>query len=122
MAGYYALWWMGVPVSLGCACMTYLSYGGPPGANLTGDIYIPALVQTDERLEVDESKIPGLNCDGDSYRLVVDTEKIQVPHIVNRNSALVESEFHPEAQTAVSGPILGLFLLLTKTSNSPGAN
>jgi len=36
-------------------------------------------------------------CDEDSYCLTVDTQKIQVPHVVNYNSALVESEFHPNS-------------------------
>ena len=33
-------------------------------------------------------------CTKDSYRISVDTEKIQVPHVLAFNSALVESEFH----------------------------
>ena len=32
------------------------------------------------------------------YRLIVDTPKVQVPHVLNYNSALVESEFHPDAR------------------------
>lgn len=36
-------------------------------------------------------------CDEGSYQLSVDTAKIQVPHVINYNSALVESEFHPNA-------------------------
>lgn len=79
-----------------------------------------ALAHTGEWLEVDESSIPSLVtlaeraehrsirrfkrcddhwyiglCSEDTYNLTVDTKKIQVPHPVNFNSVLVESEFHP---------------------------
>ena len=35
-------------------------------------------------------------CDEDSYCLSVDLPKIQIPHVVNYNSVLVEPEFHPK--------------------------
>lgn len=76
--------------------------------------------QTGEWVEVDESSITGLVtlaerderrsirrfkrcddqwyislCSENTYRLTVDSEKIQVPHPINFNSVLVQSEFHP---------------------------
>ncbi|KAG0641960.1 hypothetical protein HOY80DRAFT_952361 [Tuber brumale] len=72
-----------------------------------------ALAQAGELLEVDESSIPALEhrsirrfkrcddywyispCSENTYRLTVDTKKIQVPHPVNFNSVSVEAEFHP---------------------------
>ena len=41
-----------------------------------------------------------------SYRLTVDTPKTQVPHVVNYNSALVESEFHPNSSGRSVRPYL----------------
>ncbi|KAG0133732.1 hypothetical protein HOY82DRAFT_251854 [Tuber indicum] len=79
-----------------------------------------ALSQTGEWLEVDQSSIPGLVrlaeraerrsirrfkrhddqwyislCSEDTYRLAIDTEKVQVPHPINFNSVLMEPEFRP---------------------------
>ena len=78
-----------------------------------------AFVATGEWLGVDESSMPTfamggdlpehrsvqrlrryddrwyiLLCTEDSYRISVDTKKIQVPHVLAFNSVLVESEFH----------------------------
>jgi len=95
-----------------------------------------ALVRTGEWLEVDESMMLGSGirgdrvehcsvrelkwrydkwylrlCHEDSYHITVDTEKIQVPHVINWNSALVESEFHPNAPDRSAGPRTPPFLL-----------
>ncbi|KAG0137705.1 hypothetical protein HOY82DRAFT_597519 [Tuber indicum] len=78
-----------------------------------------AFIQTSEWLDVDESAVDELDlefhaveqrsvrklkrsdddwflnlCDEDSCSLAVDTKKIQVPHVVNFNGVLVESESH----------------------------
>ena len=95
-----------------------------------------ALVQTGEWLEADESMMlgPGIRgdrmehrsvrglkwryderylrlCHEDSYHITVDTEKIQVPHVINWSSALVESEFHPNVPDRSAGPRTRPFLL-----------
>ena len=79
-----------------------------------------SLAQTKEWIEVDDASIPGLVsfaerqeqrsvgrlkrlddhwyiclCTEDTYKLMVDTKKIQVPHPISLNAGLVESEFHP---------------------------
>jgi len=81
-----------------------------------------AFVQTGEWLEADESCVPEVDlefhhvdhrsvrklkryddewfvslCDEGSYNITVDTHKIRVPHVVNYNSVLVESQFHPNS-------------------------
>lgn len=50
-------------------------------------------------------------CHEDSCHIIVDTEKIQVPHVINWNSALVESEFHPDAPDHITRPRTPPFLL-----------
>ncbi|RPB04597.1 hypothetical protein L873DRAFT_1927973 [Choiromyces venosus 120613-1] len=66
------------------------------------------LVKSDEWLEVNESSMPELamlsECgehysyiclySEDTYCLLIDTEKVRVPHLINFNPTLVESEFH----------------------------
>ncbi|RPA96608.1 hypothetical protein L873DRAFT_1924700 [Choiromyces venosus 120613-1] len=64
-----------------------------------------ALQIVDILLEVDESSIPGVVMmsqywehhviSEDTYHLTVDTEKVQVPHPINFNPTVMESEFHP---------------------------
>ncbi|RPA97816.1 hypothetical protein L873DRAFT_1836217 [Choiromyces venosus 120613-1] len=113
MVGTYALRWMGVQVLPGYIMDILIR------TSQVASI-CQALAQTGEWLEVDESSIPALVtlaereecrsvrrfkrcddqwyislCSEDTYRLTVDSEKIQVPHPVNFNSVLVESEFHP---------------------------
>ncbi|RPA95971.1 hypothetical protein L873DRAFT_1696044 [Choiromyces venosus 120613-1] len=113
MVGTYALRWMGVQVLPGYTMDILIR------TSQVASI-CQALAQTGEWLEVDESSIPVLVtlagrkeyrsirrfkrcddqwyislCSEDTYRLTVDSEKIQVPHPVNFNSVLVESEFHP---------------------------
>ncbi|PUU72273.1 hypothetical protein B9Z19DRAFT_1171159 [Tuber borchii] len=90
-----------------------------------GSIY-QALAQSGEWLEVDRSSVPELAilpesgehdsigwfkrcddqwytslCTEDTYHIAVDTEKIQVPHPINFNSVLVESEFHPNPKDRI---------------------
>jgi len=85
-----------------------------------------ALAQSGEWIEVDKSSIPELAmlhgseghhsvgwfkrcddhwyislCSEDTYRLTVDTEKIKVPHPINFNSVLVESDFHPNPRDRI---------------------
>ncbi|KAG0642976.1 hypothetical protein HOY80DRAFT_948377 [Tuber brumale] len=113
MVGKYALRWMGVPVYTGYTIDILVR------TTQLSNIH-RAFVQTKEWLEVDESgieehdlefhciehrlsrKLKRYNedwfirlCDEDSYCLAVDTQKTQVPHVLNYNCALVESEFHP---------------------------
>ncbi|KAG0138507.1 hypothetical protein HOY82DRAFT_545145 [Tuber indicum] len=111
MVGKYALRWMGVPVYTG-----YVSFFR---TTQLSDIH-RAFVQTNEWLAVDESGIEehdlGFHsiehrssrklkrygedwfirlCDEHSYCLAVDTQKIQVPHVLNYNCAwLDESNDH----------------------------
>jgi len=59
-------------------------------------------------------------CDEDSYHLTVDTEKIQVPHVVNWNSALVESKLHPDASGSSVWPHPRPFLLTDKNVKFTG--
>lgn len=102
-----------------------------------GSIY-QALAQSAEWLEVDKSSIPELAilpeieehdsigwfkrcddqwfvclCSEDTYHIAVDTEKIQVPHPVNFNSVLVESEFHPNPKDRIPHDRSSLPYLIT---------
>ena len=79
-----------------------------------------SLAQTKHRMEVDDASIPGLVslaerkeqrsvarlkrlddhwyislCTDDTYKQMVDTKKIQVPHPISLNAGLVESEVRP---------------------------
>ena len=90
-----------------------------------------AFVLTGEWLEVDESCVPEIDlefhhvdhrsvrklkryddewfvslCDEGSYNITVDTHKIRVPHVVNYNSVLVESQFHPNSSDRSVKPYL----------------
>ncbi|KAG0125801.1 hypothetical protein HOY82DRAFT_130150 [Tuber indicum] len=90
-----------------------------------------AFVRTGEWLGVDESTMPTFLMGGDlpecrsvqrlkrhdeslyislcteeSYRISVNTKKVQVPHILTFNSASVESEFHPNASDRSVKPYL----------------
>jgi len=64
---------------------------------------IPGLVSFAERKEQRPvRRLKRLNghwyiclCPEDTYKLMVDTKKIQVPHPISLNAELVESEFHP---------------------------
>ncbi|PUU72270.1 hypothetical protein B9Z19DRAFT_1138313 [Tuber borchii] len=131
MVGKYALNWMGVPVHSGYIMDILLR------TSQAGSIY-QALVQSGEWLEVDKSSIPELAilpesgehdsigwfkryddqwyislCTEDTYHIVVDTEKIQVPHPINFNSVLVESEFHPNPQDEIRDARSSLPYLIT---------
>ncbi|RPA91475.1 hypothetical protein L873DRAFT_1714130 [Choiromyces venosus 120613-1] len=102
-----------------------------------GSIY-QTLAQSGEWLEVDKSTIPKLAmlpesgehhsvgwfkryddqwyiclCSEDTYRLTVDTEKIQVPRPVSFNRALVESEFHPNPKDRIPHDRSSLPYLIT---------
>ncbi|PUU75244.1 hypothetical protein B9Z19DRAFT_1131621 [Tuber borchii] len=113
MVGTYALRWMGVQLLPGYIMDILIR------TSQVASI-CQAFPQTGEWLEVDESSIPGLAtlsereecrsvqrfkrcddqwyislCSENTYRLTVDSEKIQVPYPINFNSALVQSEFHP---------------------------
>ncbi|KAG0637015.1 hypothetical protein HOY80DRAFT_1138657 [Tuber brumale] len=124
LVGKYALNWMGVPVCSGFIMNILVR------ASQVGSIY-QTFVQSGEWLEVEKSSIPELAmlpetakqysgeqysvgwfkryddrwyiclCSEDTYLLSVDTEKIQVPHPINFNSALVESEFHPNPKDRI---------------------
>ena len=90
-----------------------------------------SLAQTKEWMEVNDASIPGLVslaerkeqrsvarlkrlddhwyislCTEDTYKLMVDTKKIQVPHPISLNAGLVESEFHPNPTDRQVRPFL----------------
>ncbi|KAG0130087.1 hypothetical protein HOY82DRAFT_592247 [Tuber indicum] len=124
MVGKYALRWMGVPA--------YTGYTVDILVRTTQLVSIhQAFIQTGEWREVDESCTDELDlefhavehrsvrklkrfdddwflslCDEGSCSLAVDTKKIQVPHVVNCNSVLVESEFHPDSSDRSVRPYL----------------
>ncbi|KAG0643604.1 hypothetical protein HOY80DRAFT_1020020 [Tuber brumale] len=113
MVGKYALPWMGVPVHTGYIMDILVRTSQAASIR-------QSLAQTREWMEVDDASVPGLAslaerreqrsigglkrlddywyiclCTEDTYQLMVDTKKIQVPHVVSLNAGLVESEFHP---------------------------
>ncbi|RPA95738.1 hypothetical protein L873DRAFT_1697111, partial [Choiromyces venosus 120613-1] len=113
MVGKYALPWMGVPVHTGYIMDILVKTSQAASIR-------QSLAQTREWMEVDDTNIPGLVslaerkeqrsvgrlkrlddhwyiclCTEDTYKLMVDTKKIQVPHPISLNPGLVESESHP---------------------------
>ncbi|RPA95482.1 hypothetical protein L873DRAFT_1845944 [Choiromyces venosus 120613-1] len=117
LVGKYALKWMGVPVYTANIALQIINI--PVRTSQMRSI-CHTLAQSGEWLEVDESSILGLvmmsECgehrsvrqfkrhddrwyiclySKDTYHLTVDNEKVQVPHPINFNLAVVGSGFHP---------------------------
>ncbi|KAG0638147.1 hypothetical protein HOY80DRAFT_1048643 [Tuber brumale] len=124
MVGKYSLNWMGIPVfashtmdilvrnsqvaSIHQAFVQTGEWLGVDGSTMQtflmgGDLPEYRSVQRLKRYN--ESLYINL-CTEESYRISVDTEKVQVPHFLTFNSALVESEFHPNASDRTVKPYL----------------
>jgi len=135
MVGTYALKWMGVGLHTGYimdilarnsqAASIHQSLAQTSGWMEVDDASIPGLVSTAEREEqrsvgrfkrLDDHWYISL-CTEDTYKLLVATEKIRVPHPISWNAGLVESEFHPNPTDRRVKP----YLITDKTIKFVGA-